>query len=210
MLWGAYITKAIVIPDLKKGMVIDMLGYAFCGSFCTMGASIKALETLISQGYDVLPIMSENAYTIDTRFHRARDFRERLTELCGREIIHTVEAAEPLGPKMPLEALIIAPCTGNTLAKIANGITDGAVTMAAKAHMRQDRPLLIAPATNDGMSQNLQNIAKLICRRSVYIVPMMQDDPEGKPHSLVARMDMVPECLTDALRGKQRRPVFLA
>ena len=174
-----------------------------------MGESLRALSELLSLGYDIQPIMSHNAYSMDTRFHKAKDFRDRVSLMCKRDIIHTVEDAEPLGPRSPLDALIIAPCTGNTLAKIANGITDGAVTMAAKAHMRQDRPLLIALATNDGMSQNLQNIAKLICRRSVYMVPMTQDDPAGKPHSLVARMDMVSGCLVDALAGKQRRPLFL-
>ena len=186
-----------------------MIGYAFCGSFCTMGAALGALERLVSLGYDIQPIMSDNAYTLDTRFHKAADFRERVRRACGREIIHTVVDAEPLGPKTPLRALIIAPCTGNTLAKLAGGITDGAVTMAAKAHLRQDRPLLLALATNDGLSQNLQNIARLISRRSVYAVPMKQDDPDGKPHSLVAKMDMVPECLADALEGVQRRPLFL-
>ena len=186
-----------------------MIGYAFCGSFCTMAASLASLEMLLARGLEIQPIMSECAFTTDTRFHTARDFSARLTALTGREIIHTVRDAEPLGPKTPLDALIIAPCTGNTLAKLASGITDGAVTMAAKAHLRRDRPLVIALASNDALSQNLQNIARLISRRSVYFVPMRQDDPIGKPHSLVAEMARIPEALDAALVGEFLRPVFV-
>jgi dipicolinate synthase subunit B len=153
--------------------------------------------------------MSERVYSTDTRFGRAEDFIKRIEALCGREIIHTIEAAEPLGPKTPLDALIISPCTGNTLAKISHGITDSAVTMAAKAHLRTDRPLLIALATNDGLSQNLGSLSELITRRSVYFVPMRQDDPKGKPHSLVAEMSLLPHCYDLMLSGEQKRPIFL-
>ena len=186
-----------------------MIGYAICGSFCTFSASLKALEGLIKSGYDIQPIMSERAYSLDTRFWLASEFASRVEELCGREIIHTVVDAEPLGPKTPLDALIIAPCTGNTLAKLANGITDSAVTMAAKAHLRQDRPLLIALCTNDGMSQNLQNIGRLLTRKSVYFLPMRQDDPQKKPHSLVADLTLLPEAFDAMTKGKQLRPLFL-
>lgn len=185
-----------------------MIGYAICGSFCTHEKSYLALSELISRGEDIQPIMSENAYSVDTRFGEARVFRERVEELCKRKIIHTIVDAEPLGPKTPLDAIIIAPCTGNTLAKLAGGITDTAVTMAAKAHLRQDRPILIALATNDAMSQNLKNIARLLTRRSVYFVPMYQDDPENKPHSLVADMDLIPSALEAARQGKNIRPLF--
>ena len=187
-----------------------MIGYAVCASFCTHRASIAALERLISLGYDIQPIISENAYFTDTRFGRAEDLVKRMEELCGRRIIHTVNDAEPLGPKTPLDALVIAPCTGNTLAKIANGITDTAVTMAAKAHLRRDKTLVIALATNDAMSQNLGNIAKLITRKSVYFVRMKQDDPEAKPHSLVAQMEEIPDALEAALERRQMRPLFLS
>lgn len=187
-----------------------MIGYAVCASFCTHGASLLALERLVELGYDIQPIISENAYTTDTRFGKAEELIKRMEELCGREAIHTVSAAEPLGPKKPLDALVIAPCTGNTLAKIANGITDTAVTMAAKAHLRRDKTLLIALATNDAMSQNLGNIAKLITRRSVYFVRMKQDDPESKPHSLVAEMCEIPDALESALEKRQMRPLFLS
>ena len=186
-----------------------MTGYAICGSFCTFSASFEALNRIISLGEDVQPIMSERAYSTDTRFWIAEEYRDMIEETCGRKIIHTVEDAEPLGPKKPLDRLIIAPCTGNTLSKLAHGITDSAVTMAAKAHLRCDRPLLIALATNDGLSQNLGSIASLITRRSVYFVPMRQDDPKEKPHSLVADMSRLPEALLAMKSGEQLRPLFL-
>ncbi len=186
-----------------------MIGYAVCGSFCTFSASLAALGELAGRGYDIQPIMSERAYSTDTRFFKARDFVSRVESLTGREVIHSIADAEPLGPKNPLEALIIAPCTGNTLAKISHGITDSAVTMAAKAHLRCDRPLLIALATNDGLSQNLANLASLLTRRSVYFVPMRQDDPQGKPHSLVADMWLVPDAFVAMSERRQLRPLFL-
>ena len=186
-----------------------MIGYAFCGSFCTLSRSIATLRELVFRGQEVLPIMSKTAYSTDTRFGKAEEFVKEIENITGKRIVHTVEDAEPLGPKTPLEALIIAPCTGNTLAKIASGITDTSVTMAAKAHLRCDRPLLIALASNDALSQNLSNLAKLVTRRSVYFVPLCQDDPAGKPHSLVADIELIPECLSLALSQKQKRPLFL-
>lgn len=190
-------------------MEIFMIGFAMCGSFCTHSDAAEALRKLLAKGYEVQPIMSECAYRTDTRFHLAEDFRSEIEVLTGRRIIHTVEDAEPLGPASPLDALIIAPCTGNTLAKLANGITDTAVTMAAKAHLRQDRPLLIALATNDAMSQNLGNIGKLICRKSVYFVPMRQDSPKKKPHSLVADFELLDAAFEAMKDGHQLRPLFL-
>ena len=186
------------------------IGYAFCASFCTMGASLAALRELKESGAEIVPIMSENAYSTDTRFHKAKDFVTRLEDMTGRRVIHTIADAEPLGPAEPLDRLIIAPCTGNTLAKLARGITDTAVTMAAKAHLRRDRPLLIALASNDAMSQNLSGIAKLITRRAVYFVPMRQDDVISKPHSLVADMARIPEALEGVERGEQLRPIFIS
>ncbi len=153
--------------------------------------------------------MSEFACSQDTRFHVAKEFCERVEALCKRKIIRTVVDAEPLGPKTPLSALILAPCTGNTLAKLSLGITDTAVTMAAKAHLRADRPLLIALASNDAMSQNLSSIAAMLNRKSVYFVPLRQDDPVGKPHSLVADMSRIPEALEAMERGVQLRPLFI-
>ena len=187
-----------------------MTGYAFCGSFCTMKKSVGILSDLRSGGYDLLPVMSFNAFTTDTRFGTAEGFVREISDICGRAPVTTIADAEPLGPKTPLDALIICPCTGNTLAKLAAGITDTPVTMAAKAHMRQSRPLLIALASNDAMSANLKNIAALLEKKNVFFVPTVQDDPEKKPHSLVADFSLVPECLELALSGKQKRPLFLS
>ena len=185
-----------------------MIGYAFCGSFCTLSQSLESLEAMSRAGYEIQPVMSEITYESDTRFFTKEAFRSKVRELTGRQIIHTVKDAEPLGPTSPLSAMIIAPCTGNTLAKLANGITDSAVTMAAKAHLRQDRPLLIALASNDAMSHNLGNIGKLLLRKSVYFVPMRQDSPIGKPHSLVADFSRIEKCFAAMMEGKQIRPLF--
>lgn len=184
------------------------IGYCFTGSFCTFARSLRALTELVARGHEVLPIMSENAYYTDTRFQGAEEFSARVEALCQRSIIHTVVDAEPLGPDVVLDALIVAPCTGNTLAKVARGITDTAATMAIKAHLRSDRPLLIALASNDAMSQNLASIAAVLNRKSVYFVPMLQDNPRSKPHSLVAEFDLIPEALESAMAGVQLRPVF--
>lgn len=186
-----------------------MLGFAVCGSHCTIGRAIRQMEELRSSGYEIQPIMSSAARFTDTRFGKSEQIASRIKDICGRDIITDITSAEPLGPKAPLDMLLIAPCTGNTLAKISLGITDGAVTMAAKAHLRQDRPLLIALATNDAMSQNLKSIATLLERKAVYFVPLSQDDPAEKPHSLVADFDRIPEALAAAMKGIQLRPLFV-
>ena len=185
-----------------------MIGYALCGSFCTFSASLNVLSSLVKT-YDVQPIMSQVAATTDTRFGAAATLRAKIEDLCGRAIIDTIPDAEPLGPARPLDGLVICPCTGNTLAKMANGITDTPVCMAAKAHLRSDRPRIIALASNDAMSANLKNMATLLNRKQVYFVPMRQDDPVSKPHSLVADFHLVEEALAAALSGKQLRPLFL-
>ena len=186
-----------------------MLGYAFCGSFCTHESALRELRNLLETGYEVQPIMSETVWETDTRFGTAKSLRDTVEILCDRKIIHNVLDAEPLGPQKPLEALIIAPCTGNTLAKIANGITDTAVCMAAKAHLRRDRPLIIALASNDALSANLKNIATLLSRKYVYFVPMVQDDPERKPHSLVADFSLIQPTLEAAFLERQYRKLVL-
>lgn len=186
-----------------------MLGYAFCGSFCTHARALRELEGLVAAGYDVLPIASETVCTTDTRFGRAEALLARAEEVTGHRVIHSIPEAEPLGPRLSLDALIVSPCTGNTLAKLANGITDTTVCMAAKAHLRCDRPLLLALASNDALSANLRNIGALLSRKQIYFVPMHQDDPEGKPHSLVADFSRLPEALHAALSGRQLRPLFL-
>ena len=185
------------------------IGYVFTGSFCTLERSFLVLSRLVADGHEIQPIMSENVYFTDTRFAVAEEFSHRVEELTARRVIHTVPDAEPLGPRTPLDVMIVAPCTGNTLAKFSHGVTDTAATMAMKAHLRTDRPMLIALASNDAMSQNLGSIARLVNRKAVYFVPMRQDDPRGKPHSLVAEFEKIPECLTLALRGEQMRPLFV-
>lgn len=184
-----------------------MIGFALCGSFCTHKQALEQLELLCAE-YPVQGIVSENVYCTDTRFGKAAEICARIGELTGREVIHTIVGAEPLGPTHPLEALVICPCTGNTLAKMAAGITDSAVTMAAKAHLRSNRPLVIALASNDALSANLKNIGAMLTRKNVYFVPMRQDDPKDKPHSLVADFGLLGETLTDALAGKQHQRLF--
>ncbi|MBQ9804889.1 MAG: dipicolinate synthase subunit B [Clostridia bacterium] len=186
-----------------------MLGYAFCGSFCTHSAALRELRNLLEEGYEIQPIMSDAVWTTDTRFGTAQALRDEVEGICKRKIIHTVLEAEPLGPEHPLEALIISPCTGNTLAKLANGITDTGATMAAKAHLRRDRPLILALASNDALSANLKNIATMLSRKCVYFVPMHQDDPEKKPHSLVADFSLLRPTLHAAFEGRQFRRLFL-
>ena len=186
-----------------------MIGYAFTGSFCTIPRALSELEGMVRAGFDIQPIMSERVYSTSTRFGKAEDLILRVEELTERRVIHTVEDAEPLGAMLPLEYLIISPCTGNTLAKLASGITDSAVTMAAKAHLRCDRPLLIALASNDAMSQNLANIARLLTRKSVYFLPLSQDDPRGKPYSLVADFSRLSEAFSAMRDGRQLRPLFV-
>lgn len=186
-----------------------MIGFAFCGSFCTHARALEEMEKLIGEGYELQPILSETVWRTDTRFGKAEDLVGRVERLCKRRVIHTVVDAEPLGPALPLEALILCPCTGNTLAKIANGITDTAVCMATKAHLRGDRPLVISLASNDALSANLKNIATLLSRKQVYFVPMNQDDPEKKPHSLVADFSLLRPTLHAAFEGRQFRKLFL-
>ena len=186
-----------------------MIGYAMCGSYCTHRSSLEQLKLLVSCGYDILPIISENVYSTDTRFGKAEELLKQLKEISGNDVIHTVVDAEPLGPKISLDALIICPCTGNTLAKMAQGITDTAVAMAAKAHLRSDRPLIIGLASNDALSANLKNIATMLNRKCVYFVPMFEDDPEKKPHSLIADFSLLRPTLELALAGKQIQKIFI-
>ena len=185
-----------------------MIGYAICGSFCTHERSLGVLRRLAADGADILPILSETAATTDTRFGQAEALIAQLTEITGRAPVCTIADAEPLGPKTPLEALVIAPCTGNTLAKLSCGITDTAVCMATKAHMRTSRPLLIALASNDALSANLANIACMLRRKNVYFVPLVQDDPVRKPHSLVADFSLLPASLAAMMLEKQLLPLF--
>ncbi len=183
------------------------LGFAVCGSFCTHSKALNVMRELAAE-YDIIPILSENASSTDTRFGTSVMLRETVSGISSHKPVTTIAEAEKFASS-PLDYLVICPCTGNTAAKLASGITDTSVTMAAKAHLRTDRPLLIALASNDAMSANLGNIGKLLSRKNIYFVPMMQDDVVSKPHSLVADITRVPLCL-DAMRsGKQTRPLFI-
>lgn len=185
------------------------LGFAMCGSFCTLHRAIDALAVLRESGWRITPVMSEKVYHTDTRFGQAKDIQARVTSLCETPIIHTTEGAEPFGPAVALDALIVAPCSGNTLAKTANGITDSAVTMTIKAQLRSDRPVLLAIASNDALTANLGNIGTLLSRKNVYFVPFGQDDPKGKPHSLICDFSQIPAALDAALAGRQLQPLLL-
>ncbi len=183
------------------------LGVALCGSYCTYEKLFAALPALAEE-YELVPILSDTAAETDSRFGAAAENIRRLMALTGRRVITTIAEAEPLGPKEPLDALLIAPCTGNTLAKLAHGITDSAVTMAAKAHLRNGRPLVIAFSTNDGLSGSAENIGRLLNRKQYYFVPFGQDDPTGKPCSLQADFDSLGEAVQAALDGRQLQPLL--
>lgn len=185
------------------------VGFAFCGSFCTFDKAMAALEQVKADFGDVTPIVSERGASLDTRFGNAHDFLREMERICDKRVIQTIPAAEPIGPKKMLDVLVIAPCTGNTLAKLAAGITDSSVTMAAKSHLRNGRPLVIAVSTNDGLAASSRNIGELLCRKNVYFVPFRQDDPMGKPNSLVADFSLIPDTLTAALEGRQLQPLLL-
>lgn len=184
------------------------IGFAMCGSFCTFSKAVAAVKELVSLGADVIPIMSETAYSTDTRFGKAADFRKQLTEITSNEIIATIHDAEPIGPKLCLDLLVILPCTGNTLAKLANGIADSSVTLAAKAHLRNGRPILIGVSTNDGLGSAAQNIGKLLNRKHLYFIPFRQDDYIHKPNSLVADFSKLPDSAIAAIEGRQLQPIL--
>ncbi|MCD8330994.1 MAG: dipicolinate synthase subunit B [Oscillospiraceae bacterium] len=185
------------------------VGFAMCGSFCTHHKALAALEQVKAQFGEILPIVSETAAATDTRFGTAHELLREVERICDRRVVSTIREAEPLGPKKLLSALAIVPCTGNTLAKLACGVTDSSVTMAAKAHLRNGRPVVIALATNDGLAANARNVGELLARRNVYFVPFRQDDPEGKPFSLMADFTQVPAAIQAALDGRQLQPVVL-
>ena len=183
-------------------------GYALTGSFCTFDKSIREMSRLSSMGFDILPLMSENAYSTNTRFGKARDIITKVEDITGKSVIHTIIGAEPIGPKHMCDIMIVAPCTGNTLSKIALGITDTPVTMAVKSQLRIGAPVLLCVASNDALGASAENIGKLLNRKNIYFVPMRQDDPENKPNSLVARFELIPECVKLALEGRQYQPIF--
>lgn len=184
------------------------IGCAMTGSFCTFKAVFEAWRALKAAGAVLTPILSFNAASVDTRFYPAAETRHIMEEITGKAPLMALNQVEPIGPKKLLDALVIAPCTGNTLAKLANGITDTPVTLAAKSHLRNGSPLVIAVSSNDALSQNARSIGQLMSMKHVYFVPFGQDDALGKPCSLVAKFDLIPETVAAALSGRQIQPLL--
>jgi dipicolinate synthase subunit B len=185
------------------------IGFAITASFCTFDTILEPIENIINAGAAVTPILSFNAATVDTRYMKAEDFKSRLVKLTGNDIIASLVEAEPVGPKALFDIVIVAPCTGNTLAKLACGITDTPVTMACKAQRRNDRPVLLAISTNDALSLNATNIAKLMSAKGYYFVPYKQDNAQKKPTSIIADMNLILPAALEALDGKQLQPVLV-
>lgn len=184
------------------------IGFAMTGSFCTFERVLKQMEALVRRGYEVLPVLSFNAGTLDTRFMTAEHLRARIVEITGNEPIDTLAGAEPIGPKKMTDVFLIAPATGNSLAKLAAGIYDTPVLLGAKSHLRNDRPLVLAVSTNDGLGAAAQNIGRLLNVRNIYFVPFGQDDPVKKPRSLVADFSQIPRTIAAALSGVQMQPML--
>lgn len=187
----------------------ERVGFALCGSFCTHAKVLEALEKLVREYETVIPIVSETSAYTDTRFGSSDDLLDRLEELTGQEVLYDIPSVEPIGPKALLDVLVIAPATGNTIAKLAAGITDTAVTMAAKAHLRNGGPVVIAVASNDGLSAGAKNIGELLVRKNYYFVPFGQDDAEKKPCSLMADFSKISETVDAALRKEQLQPILI-
>ena len=185
------------------------IGFALTGSFCTLELIMPEIEKLINEGAEVYPIVSYSVDQFDTRFGTADYFKDKLKQITKKEIISTVAQAEPIGPKSYLDVLVVAPCTGNTLSKIANAITDTPVTMAVKAQLRNNKPVVIAVSTNDGLGLNAKNLGELLSVKNIYFVPFGQDDPIKKSNSLVAKYDMIIPTIMEALNGKQIQPLLV-
>ena len=186
------------------------VGFAFTGSFCTFKAVLEELKKLKKENADILPIMSFNSYKLDTKFGKAHEYIEAIKEITGKEeIIHTIQGAEPIGPKKLTDVMVIAPCSGNTIAKLANGITDTPVLMAAKSHLRNNNPVVLAISTNDGLSGSAENIGKLLNRNNYFFVPFKQDNPITKPRSVVADFKYLIPTIEKALDREQIEPILL-
>ena len=185
------------------------IGFAVTGSHCMLHEAIKVMKRLVEEGADVTPIISYSVESMDTRFGKAEDWKHQFQEITQRKLIQTIPDAEPIGPKKMFDCVVVAPCTGNTLAKLANGITDTPVLMASKSHLRNQRPLVLAISTNDGLGLNARNLGTLLITKNIYLVPFGQDNPEVKANSLVAHMDKIPETILMACTGKQIQPVLL-
>ena len=184
------------------------LGFAICGSFCTIANALKQIEHLKEKGYDVYPIVSQVVYSTNTRFTNSKDLINKLEEITGHTVIHTIEDAEPIGPKKMFDILTVCPCTGNTLAKLALGITDTPVTMAVKSHIRNNRPVVLAIASNDALGASAKNIGYLLNTKNFYFVPFSQDDPFAKQRSMIADFDLLYDSITNALNQIQIEPII--
>ena len=191
--------------DLKD----KKIGFTLTGSFCTFQKVIPKMKEIKKLGAEIIPIMSFNSYNLDTKFGKAKDFIEEIENITGKEIIHTIQGAEPIGPKKMTDIMIIAPCSGNTMAKLAYDIIDTPATMAAKSHLRNNRPLVIAPSTNNGLSGNAENIGKLLNRKNYYFVPFRQDNPITKPRSIVFDAEYIIKTIEYALDGEQISPILI-
>ena len=185
------------------------IGFVLTGSFCTFSKTIPKIKELVKKGADVLPIMSYNSYNMDTKFGKAQDFIDEVEEITNKKIIHTIQDAEPIGPKKLTDLMVVAPCSGNTMAKLANDIIDGPSTMAVKSHLRNDRPVVIAVSTNNGLGANFVNIGKLLIRKQYYFVPFKQDNPITKPRSIVYDFEYLIRTVEYALDGEQISPILL-
>ena len=191
--------------DLKD----KKIGFTLTGSFCTFQKVIPKMKEIKKLGAEIIPIMSFSSYNLDTKFGKAKDFIEEIENITGKEIIHTIQEAEPIGPKKMTDIMIIAPCSGNTMAKLAYDIIDTPATMAAKSHLRNNRPLVIAPSTNNGLSGNAENIGKLLNRKNYYFVPFRQDNPITKPRSIVFDAEYIIKTIEFALDGEQISPILI-
>ncbi len=185
------------------------IGLCLCGSFCTLSKVVDEIRKLKERGYNIYPIMSYNAGSMDTRFGTAEHFRNEITEITGNKIISSIKDAEPIGPRKYLDVMVVAPCTGNTLAKLNNGITDTPVTMACKAHLRNNRPLVLAVSTNDALGVSLKNIGGLLIRKNIYFVPFGQDNYEKKPLSMIADFSKIEDTIISAVEGRQLQPILI-
>lgn len=184
------------------------IGFAVTGSFCTLNRALNAAQSLKKAGAELYPIFSDSVWQMNTKFGLAAEWEQRFSSLCGREVIKTIVEAEPIGPGNFLDIMAVVPCSGNTLSKMAHGITDGPVLMAVKAHLRNQKPVALAVSTNDGLGRSMQNIATLMGSKNIYMVPFSQDDPAKKPYSLVADMEATKATVESALDGIQIQPIL--
>lgn len=185
------------------------LGYAVCGSFCTFSKVLETIKILKDKNYDITPIFSEFAYNTDTRFFEAREYIEKIESICNNKSIKSIKEAEPIGPEKMFDVLVVAPCTGNTLGKLSSGITDTSVTMAVKAHLRNNRPVILGISTNDALGASAQNIGRLMNVRNIYFVPFSQDNPKAKPRSIVCDFTKINETIENSLNSIQIQPIII-